>query len=277
MPRHTSLAQSVLPFILAKTRHKFPHIRSAALKNVVGLIVDEYIKFRGSTLMYIMAALRDHTVECSELAHEILLKYTVEKNAVFMRSCLLECPFVLNGYVYLDNLEMFADGDDVLQSPMKGAEHRADREYVYRFFVHNISVEHCYAYFGHLHMFMDKLTHETDTMTRPEGLAAVQDFLYVLTHICRAKEKSNRKVAAVAENGDADEEGDGDAVPVSGAANGVVVGAPSGRGRKGNVGLTVDQALHVVEKVLNLSYKMYFIKQIYHNILLCRLFPESPN
>lgn len=230
--------------MLTKTRHKFPQIRNTALKNVVGLIIDEYIKFRGATLMYVMAALSDPNKECSELAHEILLKYTIEKNTVFMRSCLLECPFVLNGYVYLDNLEMFSDGDADLCSPMKGSESRADRQYVYRFFIHNISVEQCYAYFGNLHLFMDKLTHEAETMTRPEGLAAVQDFLYVLTHICRVKEKNKRKATA-AENGDSDEEGG------SGRAGEAPKESPAtiGRGRKGNVGLTVEQSLHIVEKV----------------------------
>lgn len=200
--------------------------------------------------MYIMAALCDPNVECSELAHEILLKYTIEKNPVFMRSCLLECPFVLNGYIYLDNLEMFADGDADLVSPMQGAEQRPNRQYVYRFFIHNISVEQCYAYFGHLHMIMDKMIHAAATMTKPEGLAAVQDFMYVLTHICRAKEKSKRKAMA-GDNEDEDEDGGGigkvdDAVkdqPAVGPATTV------GRGRKGNVGLTVDQALHIVEKV----------------------------
>lgn len=196
-----------------------------------------------------MAALCDSNSECSELAHEILLKYTIEKNTVFMRSCLLECPFVLNGYVYLDNLEMFADGDADLNSPMQGAEHRAARQYVYRFFIHNISVEHCYAYFGNLHMFMDKLTHEAETMTRPEGLAAVLDFLYVLTHICRAKEKNKRKMTA-----DNTEDGDEDAGPARAAEDAPkdlpATSAAVGRGRKGNVGLTVDQALHIVEKAI---------------------------
>lgn len=197
--------------------------------------------------MYIMAALCDPKRECAELAHEIILKFTIEKNAVFMRSCLLECPFVLNGYVYLDNLEMFVDSDGNLESPMQGPEHRESRRYAYRFFIHNISVEHCYAYFGNMHMFMDKLTHEAATMTRPEGLAAIQDFLYVLTHICRAKESSKRKATAADVESDADDVVPEPAAKVDDPKE--AAGAPAGRGRKQQAGLTVDQALHIVEKV----------------------------
>lgn len=262
--RRTSLAETVLPLMLTKTRHLDFAVRFAALQNITGLVIDEFIKFRGSLLIFVLAALLDDRAECSELAAELLFKYRAEKNPVLMRSCLLECPFVLNGYMHLDNMDMFSRAESSLRSPIAGVQHRQGRQYVYRFLVHGVDVLYCYLYFGNVVLVIDKLKSQRQHMERPEGLAAVRDFLFVLTHICRAKEKSKRKIgdvaAAVAGNDDDADDADeltgrlpaatSAAATNPAEAGGRTAGGAGGRGRRGPVGPTMEQALQVVEKVL---------------------------
>lgn len=253
--KHTSLAETVLPLMLAKTRHDHGPVRRAALQNIAALVIDEFIKFRGSLLVYVLAALLDELPECAELAAELLYKHRAEKNPVILRSCMLECPFVLNGYMYMDNMDMFSRTESSLRSPILGAERQQDRQYVYQFLVDNVEVVYCYMYFENVRIIADKLKHQREQMLQPEGLAAIRDFMYVLTYICRAKDKCKQKVAEpTAETTGTTDDAlpAADDVPNNAAAvtSSAAVVAAAGRGRGRNAGPTMEQAQQVIEKVL---------------------------
>lgn len=238
--RHASLAETVLHLLFDQTQHANVCIRHVALSKITDLVTDEFIKFRGALLVYVLAAMVDTDRSCSELASELLLKQKV-KNPLLMRGSLLECPFLLNNFTDLEHLRMYQGADVTTKSPLAGAKRRLDRQYVYRFMVGQVDTIDCYVYFSNVRMMMQMLRSKPDVMRKPSGLAAMRDFLYVLTFICRTKEKSKRKVA------------DGASVAANGADDDelAAVAVPSGRGgARRNVAYTMEQAVLVVEKSL---------------------------
>lgn len=252
--RHTSLVESVLPYILAKTQHRYHAIRSRALECIIDLVRDDYLKLRGSILIYMLAALVDPHAATAERAYELLLKYNAERNEILLRSCLLECPFVLNSYSYHENLDMFGGGsasatDVNLPASLLGHTNRTNRQRIYRFFVMRIEAVHCYMFFENFHMINDKLAHDP-LIRSAEGLAAVHDILFILTEICRAKERRGR-AGGVRQGADGESEDDDNAEQTQAATPATVGGVGKGRGgAAAKRGPTIEQALLVVEKVI---------------------------
>lgn len=252
------MVESVLPYMLAKTQHRYHAIRYCALQCITDLVRDDYLKLRGSILIYMLAALIDPHAATAEIAFELLLKYTAERNEILLRSCLLECPFVLNSYSYHENLDMFggnaaANTDVNLPKSLLGNTMRTNRERIYRFFVMRIESVHCYMYFENFHMITDKIKHDP-LIRSANGLSAVQDILFILTEICRAKEKRARGRKTADGSGDEDNDGEGvnseETPPTTSATTAQVVAAKGGRGGAGKRGPTIEQALSVVEKVI---------------------------
>lgn len=249
--------------MLSKTQHHYYQIRESSLQNVIGLVLDDYLKLRGSILIYVIAALVDDHNGISELAYEVLIKHTLEKSDILLRTCLLECPFVLNGYMYMENLDVFTDTELSLESPVIGDKHLNDRQYIYRVFIHNIDTIHCYLYFQNFHMILDKLEKEKLIRT-PEGLAAVYDFLYILGEICRSKEKTKKKLTDTG----MDNEDEGIAMNEQAAV--ALPSTSSTTSRK--KGPTIEQALIAVEKIIpriaEMSEQLLLINaNKFHNII----------
>lgn len=222
-------------------RHEHHTIRMQALKGVSCLLLEDFLRLRGAILIYVLASLSDDCAEIQQLAREVMVKFIVERGTVMLKSCLLEGPFVMNGYMYHENLEIFFETGSSLALPLQGESHRKQREYCYRFFINNMETIECYMYFENTHMLVDKVSNDKLIRT-PEGLWAVSDLLYILAQICRMKESSKKKATVVSA-------GDGSS-DVDDAAHTETVVAGTSKGGLRNKGPTIEQALTVVEKVI---------------------------
>lgn len=234
--------ESVISAILLKTQSPSDQVRKCAIESLASLVLEDYLKFRGSLLLYVLAATADPKNNIARLAHELIIKFANEKNAILIRSCLRECPFAFNDCKLVDNSEMFGS-DLCLKSPLKAK--CDERRYIYRFLVHNLEVINCYTYFENFSTIKDRLSKKGFKKT-PELIASIQDFLYICEHICKSKEIPKSKSAT--DNGnDGDEDGEvaGPSKPPEDASVGP---ATSKRNRQQT---TLPEAMVVVEKSIS--------------------------
>lgn len=245
--RNTAVVEAVVPYILAKTQHKYTTIREFALNTLATLILEDYLKFRGSLLIYILAAMLDQQREIKELATELIMKYTLEKNDIFLRTCLLECPFVFNACpCFGQSTGSATQSGNILRGPSK----KTAREYIYRYLIKKIEPVHLYMYFGNVVRMVDYIDKNDCVATSDDAQAALADFLYVCTEICIANEKHQKNVSKITKENQGDgptaddaDQADNDAAIEAGMAEG------TGRGRRGKKNIpTIAQALVTVEK-----------------------------
>lgn len=209
------------------------------------MVLEDYLKFRGSLLLYVLAATADKKNNIARLAHELIIKFANEKNAILIRSCLRECPFAFNDCKLVDNSEMFG-ADLCLKSPLKSK--CDDRRYIYRFLVHNLEVINCYMYFENFSTIKDRLT-KKGFQKSPEFVDSIQDFLYICEHICKSKEIPKSKAA---ETGGAEGDDDGEtAGPSTSKAPDVVAGSAPTSSKRNRQRTTLPEAMVVVEKAIS--------------------------
>lgn len=75
--RNTAVVEAIVPYILMKTQHRYCNVREFAFKTLATLILEDYLKFRGTLLIYILAGILDQQREIKELAIELIMKYTL--------------------------------------------------------------------------------------------------------------------------------------------------------------------------------------------------------
>lgn len=239
--------EAVVPYILAKTQHKYTNIREFALNTLATLILEDYLKFRGSLLIYILAAMLDQQREIKELATELIMKYTLEKNDIFLRTCLLECPFVFNACpCFGQSTGSATQSGNILRGPSK----KTAREYIYRYLIKKIEPVYLYMYFGNVVRMVDYIDKNDCVATSDDAQAALADFLYVCTEICIANEKHKKNVSKITKESHGDGATADDADPADNdAAIDAGMAEASGRGRRGKKNIpTIAQALVTVEK-----------------------------
>ncbi|XP_037051958.1 uncharacterized protein LOC119085627 isoform X2 [Bradysia coprophila] len=240
--KYTQLVESVISSVLLKTQSQSEKVRKCAIETLASLILEDYLKFRGSLLLYVLAATADQKTNIARLAHELIIKFANEKNAILIRSCLRECPFAFNDCKLVDNSEMFGS-DLCLKSPLKSK--LDDRRYIYRFLVHNLEVINCYTYFENFSTIKDRLS-KKGFQKSPELVESIQDFLYICEHICKSKEIPKSKTADTGIEGDEDGETAGPSKGPEEAAS----SAPTTR-KRNRQQTTLPEAMVVVEKAIS--------------------------
>lgn len=218
------------------------------------LILEDYLKLRGSLLIYILASTLDPLREIRELATELVLKYTLEKNEGFMRNCLLECPFVFNGCPCFGQSTVARTHSENI---LRGAGKKASRELIYRHLIRKIDAAHLYNYFGNMARLCEHIEKSRTLRKSIDEKAAIVDFIFVCTEVCTANAKHKRaidKIIRDTQNGeksalpvDVDQEM-ADAEAAAAAEAGVGTSTKTPRGRKNQP--TLAQALLIVERVI---------------------------
>lgn len=232
-----------------KTQHRYSNIREHAYSTLASLILEDYLKFRGTLLVYILAGLLDQQREIKELAVELIMKYTLEKSDIFLRSCLVECPFVFNACPCfgVDNTGLARSG-----SILKGPTKKAAREYIYQYLIRKIEAVYLYMYFGNilrLHEFIQK---DPSIAKSSDYQSAIADFLFICSEICIVNEKQKKnleKIVKESHNGEGIEMNDDDEI-VANERN-TDETEKKGRGGKKNQP-TLKQSLAAVEKIVPL-------------------------
>lgn len=219
------------------------------MKTLAALILEDYLKFRGTLLIYILAGLLDQQREIKELAVELIMKYTLEKSEIFLRTCLAECPFVFNA------CPCFGQGISARSSILKGQAKTAAREYIYQYLIRKIEPVYLYMYFGNvarLHEFIQK---DPSIVKSSDFQNAIHDFLFICAEICVVNEKQKRnleKIIKESHNGEGialnDED---DAAMTETNPEKAAETEKKGRGKKNNQP-TLKQSLVAVEKIVPL-------------------------
>lgn len=178
-----------------KTQHHYSNIREFAMKTLAALILEDYLKFRGTLLVYILAGLLDQQREIKELAVELIMKYTLEKSDIFLRTCLVECPFVFNA------CPCFGQGNSGVTrsgSILKGVGKKGAREFIYQYLIRKIEPVYLYMYFnnvGRLHEFIQK---EPAAIAKSNDYqSAIADFLFICCEICAVNEKQKKNLEKI--------------------------------------------------------------------------------
>lgn len=235
-----------------KTQHHYANIREFALKTLATLILEDFLKFRGTLLIYVLAGMLDTQREIKELAAELIMKYTLEKNEIFMRTCLLECPFVFNGSpCFGQTMSSVSRSGNIL----KGVAKQPAREYIYRYLIRKVDAVHLYMYFGNVTRLLDHIEKENLLSQSVDMQTSVADFLYICTEICIANEKQKKNLTKITkenQNGDdmlEDNEMLSAPKDTAAAADNEADGTTKGRRGKKNQP-TITQALAVVEKIV---------------------------
>lgn len=238
-----------------KTQHRYASIREFALKTLATLILEDFLKFRGPLLIYILAGLLDTQREIKELAAELIMKYTAEKNELFIRTCLLECPFVFNASpCFGQTMADVSKSGNILKDETK----QMARQIIYRYMIRKVDPIHLYMYFGNVTRLLDHMTKESALCQSSDMQAALADFLFVCTEICIANERQKKNLNKFAkENPNTDdlpEDNEMLSAPAQDdsakAADGDGDGAQT-KGRRGKKNVpTIAQAMAVVEKII---------------------------
>lgn len=239
-----------------KTQHHYSNIREYSMKTLAALILEDYLKFRGSLLIYVLAALLDEQREIKELAVELIMKYTTEKSDIFLRTCLVECPFVFNA------CPCFGQGvSGVARSAniLKGAAKRGAREYIYSYLIRKIEAVHLYMYFGNILRLHECIQKDAELLETSDFQSAIIDLLFICSEICVVNEKQKKNLEKIVkENHDGEgiainEDDEAEAIDKAAttATDASGDGEKKGRGGKKNQP-TLKQALATVEKIVPL-------------------------
>lgn len=247
--RNTAVVEAIVPYILMKTQHRYSSIREFAFKTLATLILEDYLKFRGTLLIYILAGILDQEREIKELAIELIMKYTLEKSEIFLRTCLMEVPFVFNGSpCFGQAIAGLSQSGNIL----KGAAKKNAREFIYQYLIRKIEPVYLYTYFGHFTRLLDYIQKEEQTISKSTDLqASIADFLFVCSEICIANEKNKKnleKIVKESHTGEGLELNDGDEMPTEKEADAGESAKPGRRGKKNQP--TLSQALQAVEKIV---------------------------
>lgn len=253
MTRNTAVVESVVPYILSKTQHKFPSIREFALNMLATLILEDYLKLRGSLLIYILASTLDPLREIRELSMELVLKYTLEKNEGFMRNCLLECPFVFNGCPCFGQSSISRSNSE---NVLRGAGQKASRDQIYRHLIKKIDPVYLYNYFCNVSRLAEHIEKSRTLAKSSDEQAAVVDFLFICTEICIVNARHKRSIDKIIKDtqngektlGDDPDREMADAEAAAVAEAGVGQSSKGSRGRKNQP--TMANALLAVERII---------------------------
>lgn len=246
--RNTAVVETILPYILEKTQHRFTAVREYAIKNLAALILEDYLKFRGNLLIHVFAGLLDKERDIKDLVVELIMKYTSEKNEIFLRTCLLECPFVFN------NCACFGQSGHAAKSKiLMGPSKKPAREHIYQYLLRKIDPIYLYMYFENMTRLLEFIEKVPSLAKSYDLQASVLDFLFICSQICVVNEKHKKnleKIIKDSHNGeglsiDGQEKKDSNAAQeTDGGEN-----EKKGRGNK-KTGPTLTSSLAVVERVL---------------------------
>lgn len=238
-----------MPYILEKTQHRFTAVREYAIKNLAALILEDYLKFRGNLLIHVFAGLLDKERDIKDLVVELIMKYTSEKNEIFLRTCLLECPFVFN------NCACFGQNGHATKSKiLMGPKKKPAREHIYQYLLRKIDPIYLYMYFENMTRLLEFIEKVPSLAKSHDLQASVLDFLFICSQICVVNEKHKRNLEKIIK-----ESHDGEGLSIEGAekkdskaSQETDGGEPEKKGGRGNkkTGPTLTSSLAVVERVL---------------------------
>lgn len=139
------------------------------------------------------AGLLDKERDIKDLVVELIMKYTSEKNEIFLRTCLLECPFVFN------NCACFGQGKTTARNStiLTGVAKKSEREEIYQYLLRKIDPVYLYMYFDNMIRLLEFIEN-VPSLTKSNDLqASILDFIYICSQICVVNEKQKKNLEKI--------------------------------------------------------------------------------
>ncbi|KAG5671536.1 hypothetical protein PVAND_001729 [Polypedilum vanderplanki] len=246
--KHTSTVAPVFREIIYKLHSKSEEIRLCALTNIYDLVMQDFIKMKGRVLINLLACIVDKNELIQLKSQAAILSYTNDKNPNLLYTCFIEAVFLFNNFIQADNFGVFPL-DEIDQSLLllNGDDKRGQRRELYQFFIQNIydlNEIHLLLLLKQIILMKDRLD-KKKYKNNVCGINAFKDVLYVFKLICEKQGESKMKLNKGGENGGADEEYEEEQVAQT-SEN------AQKAGKKNKNQLTMNDAIQVVEKVLQI-------------------------
>uniref|UniRef100_A0A182YI39 Uncharacterized protein n=1 Tax=Anopheles stephensi TaxID=30069 RepID=A0A182YI39_ANOST len=215
--RHTSLVDSSISTVIGQLSSQYLAVRSVALNNLNELILQDYVKMRGTVLLNILKLIIDEDDHIAAQAFYVIQLYVNSKNEKLLKVSLLECVYVFNNYLKYAEHDMFPASEiDNEECDLAGSDEssRQKRCAIYDFFVDNIDDMSLLKLLKNVNKIHQQLS-KGRYVECSQGVATLIDLIYVFKCMCGVRSRDKAKLskgAGTIGNGD-DTNADGDEGP----------------------------------------------------------------
>lgn len=214
--------------------------------------MQDFIKMKGRVLLNLLACLVDKNEMIQLKSQAAILRYTNDKNPNLLYTCFIESTFLFNNYIQADNFGVFPLEEIDKNFPLLyGDENRSKRFELYQFFVQNINdlnEVHLLLLLKQINVLKEKFE-KKQFRKSADGVNLFKDLLFVFKLICEKRGESKMKLNKCDDADNEENQGDEVEVPQNSMKE-----APT-RGRKSKNNLTVNDAIPVVEKMIQIYPK----------------------
>lgn len=255
--KHTSTVAPVFKEIIYKLHSKSEDVRICALKNIYDLTMQDFIKMKGRVLLNLLACLVDKNEMIQLKSQAAILSYTNDKNQNLLYTCFIESVFLFNNFIQPENFGVFPlDEIDTHLLLLNGDDKREQRRELYQFFVqniHDLNEVHLLLLLKQVILLKEKLE-KKKFKNNVNGINTFKDLLYIFRIICEKRGESKTKLSKADGGGGEDYAED---EPMAQSSNEKSKTTAAGGSRKNKNQLTVNDAIPVVEKMIQI-YPEFF-------------------
>lgn len=138
--RYTAVVERFVPNLAGCLRDQSPLVRLQTLTLLARLLSEDYIKLKGSLFFRLIVTLVDQDEHVRNLSNFCLMNLLLSKNAAMFYTHFVECVFHFNDYRDHATFNNFIKTEKETDFfPLKGADGKTKREYLYRIMLENCS------------------------------------------------------------------------------------------------------------------------------------------
>uniref|UniRef100_A0A182JS42 Uncharacterized protein n=1 Tax=Anopheles christyi TaxID=43041 RepID=A0A182JS42_9DIPT len=195
--RHTSLVDSSISTVIVQLSSQYLTVRSVALNNLNELILQDYVKMRGSVLLNILKLIIDENDHIAAQAFYVIQLYVNSKNEKLLKVSLLECVYVFNNYLQYAESDMFPASEiDNQECDLAGSDEKSlqKRCAIYDFFVDNIDDISLMKLLKNVNKIHQQLL-KNRYVECYQGVGTLIDLLYIFKCMCSVRNRDKAKLA----------------------------------------------------------------------------------
>ncbi|XP_040155589.1 condensin-2 complex subunit D3 [Anopheles arabiensis] len=195
--RHTSLVDSSISTVIGQLSSQYLTVRSVALNNLNELILQDYVKMRGSVLLNILKLIIDENDHIAAQAFYVIQLYVNSKNEKLLKVSFLECVYVFNNYLQYAESDMFPASEiDNEECDLAGKDEKSlqKRCAIYDFFVENIDDISLLKLLKNVNKIHQQLIKDK-YVECSQGVDTLIDLIYVFKCMCDVRNRDKAKLA----------------------------------------------------------------------------------
>ncbi|XP_050076123.1 condensin-2 complex subunit D3 [Anopheles maculipalpis] len=213
--RHTSLVDSSISTVIGQLSSPYLAVRSVALNNLNELILQDYVKMRGTVLLNILKLIIDEDDHIAAQAFYVIQLYVNSKNEKLLKVSLLECVYVFNNYLKYAESDMFPASEiDNQECDLAGSDPKSlqKRCAIYDFFVDNIDDMSLLKLLKNVNKIHQQLS-KGRYVECSQGVGTLIDLIYVFKCMCGVRSRDKAKLSKGATSNEDDTNADGNEGP----------------------------------------------------------------